>query len=77
MKTAQPIPAPVPHGYGYRADGLPTHKWVKHRGTYKWVITPTQAQLSRMMADYSSRTPCGLKVEMDHPDGWLVILGIV
>lgn len=73
MKSAATLRSAPPASYCIRKDGFPSHAWIRNR----WVSVPSAKTLSKWMSEYHCETPDGVRCEMDDPNGWFVILGIV
>ena len=52
-------------------------KFLKLRWHSRWFEVPTMEEVERWTLDSVCPTPDGNDVEPDHPDSWLVLLGLV
>ena len=66
----------TPHNYRLREDGFISHKYLRGKDGSSWYEVPTIDELEEMTMDVCI-TPSGDIVELDHPCGWLRIMGLI
>lgn len=63
----------TPYQYSRRNDGFNTHLFYRGR----WFKVPSTDDLEDMVHGCLSESPYGDIVEPDHPESWLVLLGLM